>query len=93
MEGELPCVVYKTQKQTNLWPEVVGGQDVFVLRPGSSPGVVQFETLVAEVGLTVGAAFSGLQGLRGFTETTHDGHTAQTYRLPVPGWQIGRHRD
>lgn len=36
-------------RQTNLWPEAVGGRNVFVLSPRSPPGVVKFETLVAEV--------------------------------------------
>lgn len=71
-------------RQANLWPEVVGGQNVFVLRPGSPPGVVKFETLVAEVGLAVGAALGGLQGLRGLTEAAHDGDTAQAQRVSVP---------
>lgn len=35
--------------QTNLGPEVVGGQDVLVLRSRSPPGMVKFKTLVAEV--------------------------------------------
>lgn len=48
------------------------------------PGVVEFETLVAEVCFAVGAALSGLQRLRRFTETTHYGHAAQSGRLPVP---------
>lgn len=48
------------------------------------PGVVEFEALVAEVGLAVGAALRGLQRLRRFAEAAHDRHAAQTYRLPVP---------
>lgn len=48
------------------------------------PGVVEFETLVAEVGLAVGTALSGLQRLGRFTEATHDRHAAQTHCLPVP---------
>lgn len=36
-------------RRTNLGPEVVGGQDVLVLRSRSPPGMVKFKTLVAEV--------------------------------------------
>lgn len=85
--------VYQMQRQTNLWPKVVSGKNVFVLSSGSSPGVVEFETLVAEVGLAVSTAFSGLQRLRRFTETTHDGYTAQTYSVPVPRGQTGGRGD
>lgn len=62
---------------------------MFVLSSRGSPGVVEFETLVAEVGLAVSAAFSGLQRLRRLTETTHDGYAAQTYSVPVPKGQTG----
>lgn len=57
---------------------------MFVLSAGGSPRVVEFETLVAKVGFAVSTALSGLQRLRRFTEGTHDGHTAQTYSVPVP---------
>lgn len=62
---------------------------MFVLSSGRSPRVVEFETLVAEVGLAVSAAFCGLQRLRRLTETTHDGHAAQTDCVPVPRGQTG----
>lgn len=42
------------------------------------PGVVELETLVAEVGLAVGTALSGLQGLRRFAEAAHNRHAVQT---------------
>ncbi len=64
-----------------------------MLSSRGSPGVVEFETLVAEVGLAVSAAFSGLQRLRGLTETTHDGYAAQTYCVPVPKGQTGAQGD
>lgn len=51
--------------------------------------MVEFKTLVAEVGLAVSAALSGLQRLRRLTETTHDGYTAQTYCVPVPKGHTG----
>lgn len=68
----------------DLGSEAVCGQDVFVLGARCAPRVVQFETLVAEVGPAVGAAFSGFQGLRRFAELTHDRHSAQTHCVPVP---------
>lgn len=71
-------------RQTHLWPEVVGGQNVFVLSPRSPPGVVKFKTPVAEVWLAVGAALGGLQRLRGLTEAAHDGDAAQAQRVSVP---------
>ena len=58
-----------------------------MLGPGGSPGVVQLETLVAEVGLAVCTALGGLQGLGGLTEATQDGHTAQADRVAVPAVQ------
>lgn len=61
---------------------------MFVLSSGRSPGMVKFEALVAKVGLAVGAAFRGLQRLRGLAETTHDGHAAQTYCVSVPRGQM-----
>ena len=60
-----------------------------MLSSGSSPGVVEFEALIAEVGFAVSTAFSGLQSLRRLTETTHDGYTAQTDSVPVPRGQRG----
>lgn len=62
---------------------------MFVLGSRGSPGVVEFETLVAKVGLAVSAALRGLQRLRRLTETTHDGYAAQTYCVPVPGGKTG----
>lgn len=62
---------------------------MFVLSSRGSPGVVEFETLVTEVGLAISAALRGLQGLGRLTETTHDGYTAQTYCVPVPKGQTG----
>lgn len=58
---------------------------MFVLGSRGSPGVVEFKALVAEVGLAVCTALSGLQRLGRLTESTHDGYSAQTYRVPVPG--------
>lgn len=66
---------------------------MFVLGSRGSPGVVEFETLIAEVGLAVSAALTGLQRLRGLTETTHDGDAAQTYCVPVPKGQTGGQGD
>lgn len=43
------CLQCGRQSQVNLWPEVVGGQNVLVLSSRSPPGVVKFKTLVAEV--------------------------------------------
>lgn len=74
----------RTRAQTHLWPEVVGGKNVFVLSPRRPPGVVEFETLVAEVGLAVGTALGRLQRLGRFTEPAQDGHAAQTYGVTVP---------
>ena len=84
------------QNHTHLGPEVVGGQDVLVLGPGRSPGVVELETLVAEVGPAVGTALGGFQSLGRFAEAAQDGHTAQTHRVSVPdgeGRQTGSHTD
>lgn len=69
---------------------------MLVLSSRGPPGVVEFETLVAEVGFAVGAALSGLQRLRRFTETAHYRHAAQADRLPVPeeedeGQSSGKH--
>lgn len=58
---------------------------MFVLSSRGSPGVVEFETLVAEVGLAVSAALSGLQSVRRLTELAHHCHTAQTHCVSVPG--------
>lgn len=66
---------------------------MFVLSSRGSPGVVEFETLVAEVGLAVSTALSGLQGLRRLTETTHNGYAAQTDCVPVPKGQTGGQGD
>ncbi len=85
--------MHKTQKRTNLWPKVVRGQYVFMLSSRGSPRVVEFKTLIAEVGLAVSAALSGLQRLRRLTETTHDGHAAQTDCVPVPKGQTGEQED
>lgn len=46
--------------------------------------MVKFKTLVAEVGLAVGAALGGLQRLGRLTEATHDGDAAQAQRVSVP---------
>lgn len=62
---------------------------MFMLGSRGSPGVVEFETLVAEVGFAVSASLSGLQRLRRLTETTHDGYTAQAYCVPVPKGHTG----
>lgn len=83
----------ETQKQPDLWPKVVGGKNVFMLSSWCSPGMVEFETLIAEVGLAVSAAFSSLQRLRWLTKTTHDGDAAQTYCVPVPRGQTGAQGD
>ena len=66
---------------------------MFVLGSGGSPGVVEFETLIAEVGLAVSTALRGLQRQRRFTETTHDGYAAQIYCVPIPGGEQGRQGD
>lgn len=66
---------------------------MFVLSSRGSPGVVEFETLIAEVGLAVSAALRGLQRLRRFTEAAHDGDAAQTYCVPVPTGQTCVHGD
>ncbi len=76
-----------------LWSEVECRLDVFVLCPWRPPRVVEFKTLIAEVGLAVSAALSGLQRLRRLTETTHDGHAAQTDCVPVPKGQTGEQED
>lgn len=55
--------------------------------------MVEFKTLIAEVGLAVSAALGGLQRLRRLTETTHDGHAAQTHSVPVPKGQAGEQGD
>lgn len=55
--------------------------------------MVEFETFVAEVGLTVSAALCSLQRLRRLTETTHDGYAAQTHCVPVPKGQTGQQGD
>lgn len=55
--------------------------------------MVKFETLVAEVGLTVSTALGGLQRLRRFTESTHDSYAAQAYSVPVPKGHTGVQRD
>lgn len=65
---------------------------MFVLSSRGSPGVVEFKTLVAEVGLAVSATLSGLQRLRRLTEATHDGYAAQTHCVPVPKGQTGGRR-
>lgn len=67
-----------------LGSETVCGQNVLVLGTRRTPGVVQLETLVTEIGPAVSAAFSGLQGLRGLAELTHHCHAAKTHCLPVP---------
>lgn len=82
-------MMHKTKQGANLWPEVVRWQNVFVLSSRGSPGVVEFETLVAEVGLAVSAALGGLQRLRRLTEATHDGYAAQAHCVPVPEGQTG----
>lgn len=46
--------------------------------------MVKFKTLVAEVGLAVGAALGGLQRLRRLAEAAHDGYAAQAQRVSVP---------
>lgn len=56
---QLLFTIQSTQKQTNLGPKVIGRQNVFVLSSRGSPGMVELETLVAEVGLAVGAALGG----------------------------------
>lgn len=56
-----------------------------MLRPRCSPGVIELETLVAEISSAVSAAFSGLQSLWRFTKLTHHCDTAQTHRVSVPG--------
>lgn len=62
---------------------------MFVLSPRCSPGMVKFETLIAEVRLAVGTALRCLQRLRRFTESTHDGYAAQAYCVPVPKGHTG----
>lgn len=79
--------------ESNLWPEVERRQDVLVLCPWRSPWVVQLETLVAEVGPAVRAAFGRLQGVRRFTELAHHSHTAQTHCVSVPGGGVEERTD
>lgn len=55
-----------------------------MLRPRRPPRVVELKALIAEVGPAVAAALGGLQALRGLAELAHDGHAAQTDRVPVP---------
>lgn len=62
---------------------------MFVLSSRGSPGVVELETLIAEVGLAVSAALGGLQRLGGLAEATHDGDAAQTDGVSVPKGQRG----
>lgn len=62
---------------------------MFVLSSRGSPGVIEFETLIAEVGLAVSTALSCLHRLRRLTETTHDGYAVQAYSVPVPKGQTG----
>lgn len=45
--------------------------------------MVEFEALITEAGSAVSTAFSGLQGLWGFTELTHHSHNAQAHCVPV----------
>lgn len=66
---------------------------MFMLSSRCSPGVVEFETFVAEVGLAVSTALRGLQRLRGLTETAHDGDAPETHRVPVPEGQTWGHGD
>lgn len=58
---------------------------MFMLCPWCPPWVIQLETLIAEIGPAVSAAFGGLQSLRRFTKLTHHSHTAQTHCVSVPG--------
>lgn len=62
---------------------------MFVLGTWRPPGVVELETLVAEVGPAVSTALSGLQGLRSLTEATHYSHAAQAHCVSVPGGRQG----
>lgn len=62
---------------------------MLVLGARSPPWVVQLEALVAEVGLAVSAALSGLQGLGGLAEAAHYGNAAQADCVPVPWGQRG----
>lgn len=55
--------------------------------------MVKFKTLVAEVGLAVGAALGGLQRLRRLTEATHDGDAAQAQCVSVPEGRTCVQRD
>ncbi len=57
---------------------------MFMLGAWSAPGVVEFEAPITEAGSAVSTAFSGLQGLWGFTELTHHSYTAQAHCVPVP---------
>lgn len=57
---------------------------MFMLCPRCPPWVIQLETLVAEIGPAVSAAFSCLQSLRGFTKLAHHSHVAQTHCVSVP---------
>lgn len=77
-----------------LWSEVECRLYMFVLRPRRTPGVVQLETLVTEIGPAVGTALGGLQSLRRLTELAHHGHTAQTHCVSVPGDDVedGQHQ-
>lgn len=55
--------------------------------------MVEFETLIAEVGLAVSAALGGLQRLGRLAEPTHDGDAAQTDGVSVPKGQTGAEGD
>lgn len=82
IELQLLLVVLRTSQY--LWSEVECRLDVLMLCPWRSPWVIEFETLIAEIGPAVSTALGGFQSLRRLTKLAHHSHTAQTHCVSVP---------